>query len=95
MQPGHVGIIYNRFGGIDEISKCTEGMNIFIPWFQRPIIYDVRTRPKLINSQSGSKGISFFFYRFGGCFVVTICIFFCRFANGSNRSSCFIQAQYE
>lgn len=57
VQPGHVGIIYNRFNGIDEISKCTEGMNVFIPWFQRPIIYDVRTRPKLINSQSGSKGV--------------------------------------
>lgn len=59
--PGHVGIVYNRFGmggeaGIQQIV-CKEGLNFLIPWFQRPIVYDVRTRPKLINSTSGSKDL--------------------------------------
>ena len=54
---GHMAIIYNRVGGIDENTIKTEGLNFVIPWFQRPIVFDVRTRPKLINSTSGSKDL--------------------------------------
>lgn len=57
VQPGHNGIVYNRIGGLNETKVMTEGLNFVIPWFQRAIIYDVRTRPQLINSQSGSKGM--------------------------------------
>ena len=57
VQPGHVGMIYNRLTGLDEKSRCVEGINFLIPWFQRPIIYNVRTRPQLINSNSGSKDL--------------------------------------
>jgi len=61
INPGHLGIIYNRVGlnggGIMESLTCTEGLNFVIPWFQRPIIYDIRTRPKLVNSTSGSKDL--------------------------------------
>lgn len=62
VRPGHLGIIYNRFPlgtsqGIQELGVCREGMNFVIPWFQRAIIYDIRTRPKLINSTSGSKDL--------------------------------------
>lgn len=58
---GHAAVIYNRFGmggdsGIQSVV-CKEGLNFVIPWFQRPIIYDVKTRPKLINSTSGSKDL--------------------------------------
>ena len=28
-----------------------------VPWFERPIIYDVRARPSLIQSTSGSKDL--------------------------------------
>lgn len=59
--PGHIGIVYNRFGWGGEAGiqrqVCREGLNFLIPWFQRPVIYDVRTRPKLINSTSGSKDL--------------------------------------
>ena len=52
---------FNRFGlgGTSGVQHgiCKEGLNFVIPWFQRPIIYDVRTRPKLINSTSGSKDL--------------------------------------
>lgn len=57
VQPGHVGIIYNRIGGLDENKVCKEGLNIIVPWFQRAVIYNVRTRPQLVNSQSGSKDL--------------------------------------
>jgi prohibitin 2 len=32
-------------------------MNFIIPWFQRAIIYDVRTRPYMANTQTGSKDL--------------------------------------
>jgi len=57
VQPGHIGLVYNRIGGLDEHKVCHEGLNFIIPWFQRPIIYNVRTRPQLVNSQSGSKDL--------------------------------------
>lgn len=62
VRPGHLGIVYNRFGignsaGIQNVAVLGEGLNFVIPWFQRPMIFDVRTRPKLINSISGSKDL--------------------------------------
>jgi prohibitin 2 len=56
IQPGHAGLIYNRFSGLDEKTVLTEGLNFVIPWFQRTVVYDVRTRPQPIDTQSGSKG---------------------------------------
>lgn len=56
VNPGHQAIVYNRIGGLDEHTVRTEGLNFVIPWLQRPIIYDCRTRPKLVSSTSGSKG---------------------------------------
>jgi len=57
VQPGHIGIIYNRIGGLNDTAVCKEGLNFVIPWFQRAIIYNVRTRPEIVNSQSGSKDL--------------------------------------
>lgn len=28
-----------------------------IPWFERPVIYDVRARPHLVESTSGSRDL--------------------------------------
>ena len=30
-----------------------------VPWFQYPILYDIRARPRIIKSPTGSKGLSF------------------------------------
>lgn len=57
IQPGHQGIVYNRIGGLDDRTVLREGLNFVVPWFQRAIVYDVRTRPQPIDTQSGSKGI--------------------------------------
>lgn len=64
IQPGHLGIIYNRFGGLRENYVMKDGLNFVIPWFQRAIVYDVRTRPQLVNTQSGSKGMGYLFLLF-------------------------------
>lgn len=34
-----------------------EGTHLIIPWFERPIIYDVRARPHLVESTSGSRDL--------------------------------------
>jgi len=57
VKPGHLGIVYNRVGGIDEKRHLREGYNVIVPWFQRAIVFDARTRPQQINSHSGSKDL--------------------------------------
>lgn len=57
VQPGHLGLIYNRFGGLNDTEMLRPGLNFVVPWFQRAIIYDVRTRPQHIDTQSGSKDL--------------------------------------
>merc|ERR1712161_31733 len=34
-----------------------EGLNFNIPWFERPIIYDIRTRPVNLQTLTGSKDL--------------------------------------
>ena len=34
-----------------------EGTHFMIPWFDRPIIYDVRARPHVVESTSGSRDL--------------------------------------
>ncbi|KAF8561656.1 hypothetical protein P879_10633 [Paragonimus westermani] len=53
---GHRGIIFSRVGGVqDEIYP--EGLHFRIPWFQYPIIYDIRSKPRKITSPTGSKDL--------------------------------------
>ncbi|KAG1370012.1 prohibitin-1, mitochondrial [Cocos nucifera] len=53
---GHRAIVFNRIYGIKE-KVYPEGTHLIIPWFERPIIYDVRARPHLIESTSGSRDL--------------------------------------
>ena len=57
IQPGHKGVVYNRFGGLNEKHILKEGLNFVVPWFQRPVVFDVRTRPQPIDTTSGSKDL--------------------------------------
>jgi len=34
-----------------------EGLHFVVPWLQRPILFDVRTRPRAINSVTGTKDL--------------------------------------
>ncbi|XP_049878299.1 prohibitin-2-like [Pectinophora gossypiella] len=49
-------IMFNRIGGVQE-NVITEGMHFKVPWFQYPIIYDIKSRPRVISSLTGSKDL--------------------------------------
>ncbi|VAH10334.1 unnamed protein product [Triticum turgidum subsp. durum] len=56
VEGGHRAIVFNRLEGIKD-KVYPEGTHIVIPWFERPIIYDVRARPNLVESTSGSRDL--------------------------------------
>ncbi|KAL4618914.1 hypothetical protein ACB092_06G045500 [Castanea dentata] len=56
VEGGHRAIVFNRIGGVKD-QVYVEGTHIIIPWFERPIIYDVRARPHLVESTSGSRDL--------------------------------------
>jgi len=35
----------------------SEGTHVVIPWFEWPIVFDIRTRPRAIKSQSGTRDL--------------------------------------
>jgi prohibitin 2 len=53
---GHRAIMFNRIGGIQNYS-LSEGLHFRLPWFQYPVIYDIRARPRKITSPTGSKDL--------------------------------------
>ncbi|NXK45872.1 PHB2 protein, partial [Chauna torquata] len=50
-------IFFNRIGGVQQDTILAEGLHFRIPWFQYPIIYDIRARPRKISSPTGSKDL--------------------------------------
>jgi prohibitin 2 len=56
VEGGHRAIVFNRLMGIKE-EVYQEGTHFMLPWFERPVIFDVRARPSLIQSQSGSRDL--------------------------------------
>lgn len=51
---GHRAVIFDRFQGIKE-EVIGEGTHFMIPWVHRPIIFDIRTRPRSVAVATGSK----------------------------------------
>ncbi|KAL3270444.1 hypothetical protein HHI36_020996 [Cryptolaemus montrouzieri] len=56
VEGGHRAIMFNRIGGVQK-EIYTEGLHFRVPWFQYPIIYDIRSRPRKISSPTGSKDL--------------------------------------
>ncbi|RKP03503.1 hypothetical protein CXG81DRAFT_5317, partial [Caulochytrium protostelioides] len=53
---GHRAVKFSRIGGVkDEVF--TEGTHFVVPWFETPIIYDVRAKPRNIASLTGTKDL--------------------------------------
>lgn len=52
---GERAVIFDRLKGIKQ-NVVGEGMHVLIPWLQKAIIFDVRTKPRNITSTTGSKG---------------------------------------
>jgi len=53
---GHRAVIFDRFQGIKD-DVVGEGTHFMIPWVQRPIVFDIRARPKNVPSVTGSKDL--------------------------------------
>jgi len=56
VEGGHRAIMFNRIGGVQDYA-LTEGLHFRVPWFQYPVIYDIRARPRKITSPTGSKDL--------------------------------------
>ena len=54
VQGGRRAVIFDRLQGIRP-DPVGEGTHFLIPWLQKAIIYDARTRPRSISSTTGSK----------------------------------------
>lgn len=53
---GERAVMYDRIWGIlDDVSP--PGTHFKIPYMQYPIIYDVRSRPRTVNTQTGTKDL--------------------------------------
>jgi len=56
VEGGHRAIMFNRVGGVQR-EVYPEGLHFRVPWFQYPIIFDIRSRPRKISSPTGSKDL--------------------------------------
>ena len=53
---GHRAVIFDRLSGVLPKS-VSEGTHFLIPWLQRAIYFDVRTKPRNISTTTGSKDL--------------------------------------
>jgi hypothetical protein len=53
---GTRAVIFDRVSGVKE-QVVNEGTHFLVPWLQRAIVYDVRTRPRNISTTTGSKDL--------------------------------------
>jgi len=56
VEGGHRAVVFNRLTGMKD-SVYGEGLNFNIPWFERPYVYDIRTRPCNLQTLTGSKDL--------------------------------------
>jgi len=53
---GHRAVIFDRFAGVKG-GVVGEGTHFMIPWVQKPIMFDIRARPKNVPTITGSKDL--------------------------------------
>jgi len=56
VEPGHRAFKFNKITGVGN-TIYREGWHLKMPYFERQIIYDVRTHPKVIKSSTGTKDL--------------------------------------
>ncbi|KAG0296583.1 Prohibitin-1, subunit of the prohibitin complex (Phb1p-Phb2p) [Dissophora globulifera] len=54
VQGGYRAVIFDRLEGVKP-SPIGEGTHFLVPWLQRAIQFDVRTKPRNISTTTGSK----------------------------------------
>ncbi|KAF8231786.1 hypothetical protein L208DRAFT_1398465 [Tricholoma matsutake] len=53
---GHRAIKYTRLHGVKD-DVYNEGTHLVIPWFETPIVFDIRAKPRNIASLTGTKDL--------------------------------------
>jgi prohibitin 1 len=53
---GTRAVIFDRLSGVRD-TVVNEGTHFLVPWLQRSIIFDVRTKPRNISTTTGSKDL--------------------------------------
>jgi len=53
---GSRAVIFDRLSGVQD-TVVNEGTHFLIPWLQKAIVYDVRTKPRNISTTTGSKDL--------------------------------------
>uniref|UniRef100_A0A8C8R9K9 Prohibitin n=1 Tax=Pelusios castaneus TaxID=367368 RepID=A0A8C8R9K9_9SAUR len=56
VEGGHRAVIFDRFQGVKDVV-VGEGTHFLIPWIQKPIIFDCRSRPRNVPVITGSKDL--------------------------------------
>lgn len=56
VEPGHMAFKFNRVYGVGE-TTFKEGWHLKAPWFERPVIYNVKNKATEINSITGSNDL--------------------------------------
>ncbi|KAL6946860.1 Prohibitin-2, subunit of the prohibitin complex (Phb1p-Phb2p) [Hanseniaspora vineae] len=56
VEGGHRAIMYSRLDGVKN-KIYSEGTHFAIPWFEKPIIYDIRAKPRNVASLTGTKDL--------------------------------------
>lgn len=56
VKAGTRAVIFDRLSGVKE-TVVNEGTHFLIPWLQKAIIFDVRTKPRIIPTTTGSKDL--------------------------------------
>lgn len=53
---GYRGVVFDRFRGILP-NTLNEGTSIVVPWLQNVTLFDIRDRPKVISTVTGTKDL--------------------------------------
>lgn len=53
---GTRAVIFDRLSGVKP-NVVEEGTHFLIPWLQRAVVFDVRTKPRNISTTTGSKDL--------------------------------------
>jgi prohibitin 1 len=54
VQGGYRAVIFDRIQGV-KTASIGEGTHFLVPWLQRAVQFDVRTKPRNISTTTGSK----------------------------------------
>jgi SPFH domain / Band 7 family len=54
VEPGHAALIFDRFKGVKE-NEYGAGLHFKVPFVQYPVMFDVRTQPRILRTETGTK----------------------------------------